>query len=543
MKHAGSKLDSNRLEVWLLLLIFTLLGAAIRMFPVTRSNFPVNDGGMFYVMAKDLQANRYAFPKYTSYNFSQIPYTYPPLPFYLAAGLEDLAEIDLFTILRFLPGIFSILMIPAFYGLSREALGSEFQALHATLAFAIVPPSYEWLIMGGGLTRAPASLFSLLALTQALRALKTRQRKPLAFTVVFAALTGYCHLEILWITLIFIAIAAWFLARDRWRLVCLAAIGLGTALLMSPSAILVLRYHGMQPFISAMQAGEFNWAGSFGKLLLSSLTEEFLFTPILVFAILAFGLSLQKREYLLPAWVLATVIFDPRSIERSVIVPLCMLAGVAIDEIVLPGLANLLKPRGASSGARGVDSDDIPYQGKLFPNLISAILIVYIVARTAIIGNLYLLGSTSTLDILQDNDRSAMQWAAENTLAESTFIVLTPHSIWEANERVEWFPVLAQRNSVGTVQGTEWLPANRFNEQQSIYQELLICALEDIACLNQVSQQEGIHFTHIYLSGTLVDGETGTPFPLPIEADLRTSPEYELIYERDGVLIFSKVLQ
>ncbi|MBN1146693.1 MAG: hypothetical protein JXA78_05520 [Anaerolineales bacterium] len=513
------------------------------MFPVTRHDFPVNDGGMFYVMVKDLQANHYTFPKYTTYNFSQIPYTYPPLPFYLAAGLEDLGGINLFTILRFLPGIFSILMIPAFYGLSREALGSNFQALHATLAFAIVPPAYEWLIMGGGLTRAPASLFSLLALTQALWALKTRQRKPLALTIVFVALSGYCHLEILWITLIFIAIAAWFTARDRWGLFCLAAIGFGASLLMSPYLILVLRYHGMQPFVSALQAGEFNWANSFGKVLLSSLTEEFLFTPILVFAILAFGLTLQKRDYLLPAWALATVIFDPRSIERSIIIPLCLLAGIAIDEIILPGLANLSRPGSASSVTQAADSDEIRYRGTLFPNLISAILVVYMLARTAIIGNLYLLGSTSTLDILQDNDQVAMQWVAENTATESAFIVLTPFSIWESNERAEWFPVLAQRRSITTVQGTEWLPANRFNEQQRIYQEVLSCAVEEIACLNQVSQHDGIQFTHVYLSGSLIDRETGAPLPLPIEAGLRSSPEYELIYEQDDVLIFARVLQ
>jgi hypothetical protein len=312
---------------------------------------------------------------------------------------------------------------------------------------------------------------------------------------------------------------------------------------MSPYIILVFHYHGMQPFISAIQAGEFNWGGSFGKLLLSTLTEEFLFTPILVFAILAFGLSLQKRDYLLPAWVLATVIFDPRSIERSVIVPLCMLAGVAIDEIILPGLVGVFKRREASGAVDQVDSDEFSHRGSLFPNLISAILIVYMIARTAIIGNLYLYGSTSTMDILQDNDRAAMQWTAENTPAESAFIVLTPHSIWEANERAEWFPVLAQRNSVGTVQGTEWLPANRFNEQQRIYQELLICAVEDITCLDHLSREEGIRFTHIYLSGELIDQETGTPFPLPIEADLRTSPEFEPIYEQDGVLVFSRVLQ
>ena len=39
----------------------------------------------------------------------------------------------------------------------------------ATLAFALIPRSYEWLIMGGGITRAPGMLFALLALAAVIR--------------------------------------------------------------------------------------------------------------------------------------------------------------------------------------------------------------------------------------------------------------------------------------------------------------------------------------------------------------------------------------
>ena len=110
------------LPYWLLGVALTL-GIAVRAVPIaTGDGFPLNDGGMFYVMVEDLKAAGYALPEYTSYNGGDIPFAYSPLPFYLAAGLSDLGGWDTLDVLRFLPLLFSILTIPAFYLLARAML-------------------------------------------------------------------------------------------------------------------------------------------------------------------------------------------------------------------------------------------------------------------------------------------------------------------------------------------------------------------------------------------------------------------------------------
>ena len=155
------------------------LGAAIRLFYLLRIDFPLNDGGLFYIMVRDLLSNHFRLPSFTSYNHLDIPFAYPPLPFYLAGILETLFKLDGLAVLRILARAISILNIPAFFLLARTALASIPQVLHAMLAFAILKPAYEWQIMGGGLTRAPGFLFSILALWQAWQILKTDRKKAI----------------------------------------------------------------------------------------------------------------------------------------------------------------------------------------------------------------------------------------------------------------------------------------------------------------------------------------------------------------------------
>jgi len=146
-----------------LLVAALVVGSMLRIVLTLGSNFPWNDGGMFNVMVKDLLANHYLLPAYTRFNAAHIPFVYPPLPFYLGALLASLGG-DLLQVQRWLPLVFSILTIPAFYLLSRSMLENKLETALATSAFAVLLPGFDRLLMGGGLTRAPGLLFALLAL-------------------------------------------------------------------------------------------------------------------------------------------------------------------------------------------------------------------------------------------------------------------------------------------------------------------------------------------------------------------------------------------
>lgn len=62
-----------------------LFGGVVRIFPVLGSEMPINDGGLFFAMARDIQAANFKLPLETSYNLAGIPFAYPPLALYIAA--------------------------------------------------------------------------------------------------------------------------------------------------------------------------------------------------------------------------------------------------------------------------------------------------------------------------------------------------------------------------------------------------------------------------------------------------------------------------
>ncbi len=105
-----------------------LVGLTVRAVWVVQSDFPLNDGGLFYTMIRDIQAHGYALPWYTSYNGGQIPFAYPPLAFYLAGFVNQVSGVSVLDTLRFLPLIFNMLTALAVLALARELLPSRGRA-------------------------------------------------------------------------------------------------------------------------------------------------------------------------------------------------------------------------------------------------------------------------------------------------------------------------------------------------------------------------------------------------------------------------------
>ncbi|MFN8428022.1 MAG: hypothetical protein U0X87_17415 [Anaerolineales bacterium] len=173
------------------LVLFTalLFGLMIRLAAPMTAGGPVNDGGLFFQMTRDLQANHFALPETTTYNNLNIPFVYPPLGFYLAGLLQSVLKISLLKIFTYLPALLSTLAILAFYFLALQFTNDKLRASIAALFYATIPKSFDWTIMGGGITRAPALIFSFLALALAYKLLKTKAaaQHPAVFSLrVFA---------------------------------------------------------------------------------------------------------------------------------------------------------------------------------------------------------------------------------------------------------------------------------------------------------------------------------------------------------------------
>jgi len=518
--------DQHKLGLGILLLTIALIGGAIRLFIVLRADFPINDGGMLLQMTQDLLDKNFRLPWYTNYNHAGIPFAYPPLSFYFAALIHRISGIDLFSLFLYIPVFFNILTIPIFFFLSREVLNRENTAIHATLIYAILPPSYEWLIMGGGVARAPALMLSLAALWLAVRSFKCQSSRTLVLAAFFLGVTALCHLEIFLMSAVWIATSAFFLRRDRWGMTALASLGIGSAVIAAPWWITIIARHGLGPFQNALRSGQFSLANAIGSLLLNSMTDEFLFTPILVLGLIGLLYCVMKKDWLLPAWALGVVLFDARSLNRSMLAPLSMLASITIDDILFP--------------AFDLKKSAETVQLRLFPNLAAAILIAYLLLRSSLLAQIYLISTAQSMDVLSLIDRQAMQWVRNNIDSDKAFLVMVPPSSWETNETAEWFPVLTNLSAINIVQGSEWLDNNAFSHMRKLYDEINACSLESLNCLEETASAFNLKYSYIYLSGKFRDFRTGAEFELPMLSELLESSNYQLIYQKDTVWIFSR---
>jgi hypothetical protein len=117
------------------------------------------------------------------------------LDLYLLAGINDLFNISLLSLIRWLPAILSSLTIPAFALLAHRLLGTGSRAALATLIYALTPQAFEWQLMGGGITRALGALFAILVIYFAIRMFQEKNIKMLASTILMGTLTIYSHPE------------------------------------------------------------------------------------------------------------------------------------------------------------------------------------------------------------------------------------------------------------------------------------------------------------------------------------------------------------
>jgi hypothetical protein len=508
----------------------TLLGAFIRCFYVFQSDFPLNDGGMFYTMVQDLQKAHYHLPLFTSYNQANIPFAYPPLPFYLTGWLNSIFGIDLLQLERFLPLLFSIATIPAFYWLAKKVLSSDVQVGAATLVFALFSPVYTWQIMGGGLTRSPALFFTVLALAAYFSWVKEHRWIDLIWIILFTSLTTLCHLEMLFMLgLSYLTI--FFIKQHSWKVfgqLCLA--GLGTLLLTAPWWGTVIAQHGFSPFVQAFGIGKFNLLTTLATLFSLTPTQDLNETIFTLLGVAGAVILLCQRDWLLLVWWLVFVLFDPRSTQRSVTIPVALLAGVSL-ELGLSWLGKNLP--------QAKKEKNQPHPGGIDFQKSSIKLILIICFVFAFFNELvgeYTSGSL--LSSLNQENRQAMQWVKENTPEGSKFLVIDYPSGWHLDMVGEWFPTISERVSLLTAQGLEWLPDKAQAKTIDALTKVSNCRMEGITCLENWIKQEPVQLQYVYFAQNRQSIDTQLKFTSVVEAQISNSTDYQLVYSNSDVKIY-----
>mgnify|MGYP000847786587 FL=1 len=278
---------------------------AIRLMDRTDLTFPANDGGLFYSMIRDLQANAFRLPQYASYNGGSIPFAYPPLGFYLAGALDVTMPVSLEALLAYLPLAINLFVGLAAYSLAWELFGSRWTALASAAAWYLLPDSARFLVMGGGLTRSLGLLWAVLAIHSAHRMYARGSARDALATAALSALALATHLEMAWFAAWAIASLALVKVRS-WRTAALSAgAALGALALSTPWWGTVIARHGPDVFLGTLSgsAGEWPWTYALSVLMRGGMHNELL--PVIsVIGLCGAVLAVHRRQYWLPIWLL-----------------------------------------------------------------------------------------------------------------------------------------------------------------------------------------------------------------------------------------------
>ena len=502
-----------------MLLMVVILGMYVRIGHVISVDFPLNDGGLFYSMIRELGESDRILPVYTSYNQAQIPYAYPPFSFFILHILENMLKVSLLDIMRMFPALVSCLTIPLFYRFTHKILTSKTGVLFSTLAFSFLPTSFDWLIVGAGVTRAPAFVFSLLALNGAISFLKEKSYQHLLVVTVGFTLVILTHPGIAWFTFYSLCVLFGYKAlSERKFLLHLGSVMVTSGLLSSIWWLTIVQRHGWKVFVYPFQTESYSFAS-----LLTPFTFLFTNEPFLdifaVIGLLGLFISFRRKNYLIPVWFIVVFLLEPRLSAIYSVIPFSILVGT--------GFANGILPAIQKDGLRDKPDD----ADKIHWDLLTRVFVIFLLLYVTTAAYLAVQSKHLSREQIQ-----SMKWTAKNSSQDESFIILTGTQSYGKDYASEWFPALSGRKSVTTPQGMEWLPDNQFQKMAEAHFDLQKCVEENLACLNNWGHFYEKDFAHIFISKKSIR-ENGQSVDLLLD-DLKNHSSYSVVFENDDVIIF-----
>jgi hypothetical protein len=509
----------NRKMDWGTLFLFMalLFGAAVRFQPVIANGFPLNDGGMFYTMINDLKTNHYLLPEYTTYNSANIPFAYPPLGFYVAAFLSGILPVSNLQILLWIPALVNAFSVLVFYKLAGQILDSRITATLATLVYALLPRSFLWQVMGGGITRTFGMLFLLLMLWQAVQLFKDYSHKKMALTILFGAGAVLSHPQTALHAALGGALLFAFYGRNKRGMISALVVGLGVALLTSPWWGTILSLHGFAPLLSAGQTSRRTLAMYLVVLKLYA-PGNFLALPVLLLIYTGVWISAKSRDFFLPVWIALAYLIDPRGGGGAAALADSMLAGMGLLKLA------------AWIGGAQIKQDETVFANRSSRFLVFGAVFCFIIA--AGISDFQLVNTS-----LKPDDLKMIAWVNSNVDQNKNFLLATGREFSMSDPLQEWFPALTKQHSVTTLQGLEWTLGEKFFPWYAQLADFQHCA--DVACVSEWSARNGADYDYLI---TLIPPETDKSAMADslrsLAVSARASSLYVPVYESEHALVF-----
>lgn len=514
--------DNEAVLAFVILVIAFGIGGVVRFQFVSDVSYPINDGGLFYQMAEDLLDNGMRMPQYTTYNNAQIPYAYPPLAFYLVGLLKIASRQTLLELFRIVPLALCLLIILAFYAFARRLFSDRIKAALSVLFFALLPRTFEWFIMGGGVTRGLGFLFAILSLSFIWEIFR-REAKwiNIAGAILCSAACILSHPETA-LFVIFMAGVLFFFHRAGWSNVKSAlVVAAGVIALCLPWIITVTSYHGLDPFLKAGGTGHGEWLEIKNFLTLNFGIENEMFLPITsVLALIALFLKRDKLTYYLSASIVMGYFLFPRSGPNFLTLLIAPLAAAGFYELsVLSG----------KEQHQGGDFTAALETG-IKPRLILIFLIVYLSLGAF---SFKFIAKRDQL-IMTDDLLEVYSWLDGNA-GQDDKIMFYPAAgagrFWWNDFASEWFPALTSKANLTTVQGYEW-KAGEYQNRVADYLELVTCTDIGPVCVESWESNHNLAIDY------LVIGQA--PARQDFVGHFTRQGEYRIVFSGEDYLVLEK---
>jgi hypothetical protein len=488
--------------------VILALGLLVRLLPVLAAPAALGDGGLFHAMIDDVRAAGLTIPSATTYNALEIPLVYPPLAILATAALGEAGGVPTMDLLRWLPLMVSMLGLGAFAWLGWRLL-PPVAALAATFMYALMPHAYDWVIAGGGITRGLGLLFALLAMAVAADRNSASSRASVA-TGLLLGVSALSHPQAAVFGVIGCVIVSYQAPASTWAF--RAGIAAASAVvLVLPWLVAMVAAHGADTLVAAGHRLE-PITG-----LIRMLNLRFSGAPFMdlfaVLGVVGLVVTVARRQARIPLLLLATYLAGAGGGEFLAAVPWALLGGVG-GAAVIGLIADAT--RDAQPGVRRL----------VRLGLAGVLLFVALIGSVGSFAD-----ASSKLQALNADHLAAMRWVAANTDAGDAFVIPT-EDVWGDDEQSEWFPAIAERHSLGTVQGSEWLGPGGYRRQLSNHVEIRACAAAAASCYEAILNGAGLFIPKGELAGPFSRADCCSALRETL-ADL----DYTVIYDGPGATI------
>ncbi len=430
------------------LLVLALAGPLALGIDVTAA-YPAGDGGLFYAICEQLQRAHFAYPRTIEYNQFLLPFGYSPAAFYCVAAFASVAHVALGHAMNLWIAAWALAIGPAAYWTARQVLGSRVAAFAAATYVVLLPHYFNYLGMGGGLTRCPGFVLSTLACGAIWRLSAVWSRRSVALAAAASAACAWTHMEFfLLLTVSAFAIALAVRLPPRRALV----VGAIVAALIAPWPALLWAHGTLASVIVALHTSHGTQTISPSSVSLTMFGDSSLFGLL---GIVAAVVSVVRRHYVFLVWALLIALIDSRAGGQVTHLPIGLAFGESVAWV-------------AAAARSAVQRRAL------------AIVGVAIVAFGAF-ANI----ADARRDVrIRPGDVADMRWIATHTQARALIVVgsAEPDGAAFTDQTYEWLPVFAARRSPTTFEGLEWLDISLYRRYSASLDYVEECAFVRVSC-------------------------------------------------------------